>query len=345
MSIQLFHDASEANAEPPIGRIEFSVPDDARSDTLIQNIVEGSVPPSGHPVVGEIPKELRDVWRGNAVTVAAALHSVLLQFTRQAPEGISDEFYISLDLSQPLEIRLKASRTGYIPPEGGIVLKGGERALVPLSVSIHKHQRMIVGVSRFTSERPRTLLLCPREYSTADEENSGDKDKDGPKDRVLVDSGYRITGASGEVDGTVKGSVWSSTGNAEATGGILTSIHIPRSLEFYDRSWSRTAAIALMYKAKSVGNSDTNPVVVPSSATGSGIGIYSNLSLENSAGYKRSIKKYSALTYKSVTFPPIPPLVLASGGDQGKGTCYLISVEEWGEEQFSKEARETSTLR
>jgi hypothetical protein len=273
----------------------------------------------GVGVSSEGKEQYASFWRGYEPSTVATLgsYAVKLQAAGATPEGQpEDAFYLGFFSGNDGTLSLRTSRSGAFSATGGIVLRGGERAVVPLSVARNKEQRMVVAALQPLQGDP-VVLVCPREYKMREVGQ-------GEPVRTLEDSNYRITAVQARVsEASLKGHVRGSGGQKGYAKGLITvSKLLAPSIESFDEITSPDVRIALEYRPK-----DYDPdhyVGVEASEAEIPLSVRSTLLLQNGAGYQRIQEVEDTIRITKISLSQDRTLELSSGGIAGEGECYMV---------------------
>ena len=317
----------------PIHAEEGTVALPPLSDDLAAALLEGIISDNPVPIPWALQEPQgpeREVWRSNDPQIDADIGVAEFVFSG-TPDGEQIDFRVQAEFGVS-QVVLKSSRSGLYNPEGGLVVRGGERRLLTVKSVSDSRLRVALAVPRIEQTGNYALLLCPRFLEDF-------VDPETQLDRVaLTDARINLTSVSlRKLSASVAGKVISGHGAGRAKGQILTSQALPRSSEVGDELLTVDPEISLTYV----------PVTpIPSSGVhvpyqiGQGIqeGFRLRLELQTGAGYLRTHIFDRVLHVRNIT--TVAPVNVAEGIANKEAPCVFAVLATFKQVSFGKKELE-----
>jgi hypothetical protein len=250
--------------------------------------------------IQKLPDENKvfDVWQGNRPYMRSSIDSVKLEFKKD-PEGDDPGGAFSLDFEfAPDGFIIKHSNPQYDNEKAGLRV-GNDKLNRPNSFFMRGKKKQSFAVfipATAPSEKSRGALFCPRDfYSRGNREEKAS----------LQNSGYVLNGATGIVRGEVNAYLRNPIDFVIAEAKILVTPGVLPAVNFYDRSYSKDASVALIYKP----NEAEAPTAF-SDFSNIALGMENFLSLHLSTGYKRLSRQQALFYTKAETISDTKQVVL-----------------------------------
>lgn len=311
---------------PPMGR-----------ERLVTSFTSGDVwRPESNATLGD--PTLERFWRGNSAILKSTLNYFRVRYGSYEGEP-GRSFYLFVRISDQ-GISLKTSRSGLESPEAGLMLRWGERRIVPLTAAGDDGARIIIGSLPRNETHLDALMFCPRTLGDRRAE-----EVDGP--RPLVESEFRVGAVEPFVSGELAGRVETGFRPGTARGRLLVSEDLPRSIEFQDRLFAVDPEINLKYRPRIVSagidsSSDKSELTLaPAPLVRWVSGIRLELDLMNPAGYFRRARREHTIEFQEISLSSEKALKFSASYESLKGRCELfyISTHESLEYGRSDEVR------
>ncbi len=272
----------------------------------------------------------REVWRGNDSQIIATLNEVEMYFVSR-DEGVKgNDFRIKAEFGTD-QFVLKSSRSGLYNPEGGVVLRGGERKVVPLKTLPDPRARMVIAAPLIKPEGNFAVFLCPRFVEDVNDPDSG------LSHPVLLDAKMRISKVHlDKVVGEISVKMLSGRGPGKLVADILTTGNLPRSSEFHDQVIAQDPETSLRYLPTTPIEASPFSVNV-TAGTPLLEGLRVRVEQQTFAGYLRTDQVDRVVVIDEIDIKA--PIESSSKVDNQSASCYVLlnfalKAGSYGKKQF-----------